>query len=179
LVTESLEGINGVVSVDWDYAGNIVTVAYDSRRLTDADLVTAAAGNGRYRPELRHRDELEHSTPDLPESVRPSDLGFPESGWDHAVVLFEASWCGACKNLRADSVEKPEFARSLSTAEFLVIDVDSNVELPRRYRVHVVPTIFVIDRRGTVLLRIADPVPTSLAEQIKGALEKGRERWSH
>ncbi len=173
MVTESLEGIDGVVSVDWDYAENVVTVAYDLRRLTDADLIAAAAGNGRYEPELVHRDEFEHSTSGTPESVQLSDFGLPQSGWAHAVILFEASWCGACKNLRAKLMCEPDVARWVSAAEFLVIDVDSNIELPRQYQVHAVPTIFVIDRRGTVLARVADPAPTSVVEQIQKALEKG------
>jgi len=146
---------------------------YDSSQLTDADLVTVASAGGRYRPELFDGVIPERATPDRPASLQPRDFGLPVSGWEHAVILFEASWCGACRSLRKNVLDRPDFVRLVSEAEFLVIDVDSNIELPRRYGVHVVPTVFVTDRRGTILLRVADPAATSLVEQIAEVLRKG------
>ena len=65
------------------------------------------------------------------------------------VVLmdFSAEWCGPCK-MQDPIIDELE-GKFKDTVEFKKIDVDSNIDLSGKYRVHAVPTI-VIEKDGEI-----------------------------
>jgi len=56
------------------------------------------------------------------------------------IVDFYADWCGPCQAI-APILEK--IAQEDSTVELIKIDIETDMELAREYKVRSVPTIFV------------------------------------
>lgn len=65
------------------------------------------------------------------------------------VVLFDfyANWCGPCK-MQDPIIDKlkRKFANSV---EFRKVDVDSNMDLSRKYGINAVPTL-IIEKNGAI-----------------------------
>ena len=58
------------------------------------------------------------------------------------VYYFTADWCGPCKKVRP-IVE--ELSRDQSEVKFQIIDVDSEGELTRKFKVKSIPTFILIE----------------------------------
>lgn len=67
------------------------------------------------------------------------------------VYYFTADWCGPCKQT------KPivnDLNRDQSIAGFQIIDVDSEIDLAKRFNITSVPTFILFDENGNEINRM-------------------------
>ncbi len=84
------------------------------------------------------------------------------------LVDFYATWCGPC-NMQAPIIEKVKNAVG-DSANVLKVDIDSNIEVARRYNVQSIPTLIVFKGGEPVWravgLQQADTLEAKLREYI-------------
>jgi len=64
---------------------------------------------------------------------------------------FMATWCGPCQEMAATTWSDPKAAAALQNWIPVRIDIDQNHELASRYSINVVPTLVLLDDKGTVI----------------------------
>jgi len=63
------------------------------------------------------------------------------------LLIFSASWCGPCQNLKRAIAAEPEMTAHLQTKN---IDIDVDKELAKKYHVGSVPTLIILQDNGTI-----------------------------
>ncbi|MFI6466035.1 thioredoxin family protein [Streptomyces sp. NPDC050538] len=79
------------------------------------------------------------------------------------VVMFEASWCGPCKQI---APKYAQFAVAYGTITFLSVDVDVAVDVALKYDISSMPN-FVTIRDGKEMDRFSGANPERLEEKLK------------
>ena len=64
------------------------------------------------------------------------------------ILKFSAAWCGPCKSMSA------VLSRLTLPVDVNEIDVDENHELATQYAIRGVPTLVLVDDKGTELSRL-------------------------
>ena len=64
------------------------------------------------------------------------------------ILKFSAAWCGPCKSMSA------VLSRLTLPVDVNEIDVDENHELAAQYAIRGVPTLVLVDDKGTELSRL-------------------------
>ncbi len=64
------------------------------------------------------------------------------------ILYFTASWCGPCKALA------PRMEKLAGQINYRKIDVDSNQDMSIKYGVRNVPSLVLVDEKGTELNRM-------------------------
>jgi hypothetical protein len=87
----------------------------------------------------------------VPDQLDRGDFARPEAPW--LVALFSSATCRTCEGVR-------EKARQLASDEVAVqeVEVTTEPELHRRYRIEAVPTTVVADAAGVVRASFLGPV---------------------
>ena len=63
------------------------------------------------------------------------------------LLIFGATWCGPCKNLKKVIDEDPGLVAAFNT---LFFDIDANPDAAKKYQVRGVPTLIIFQDNGTV-----------------------------
>lgn len=58
------------------------------------------------------------------------------------LMVFSASWCGACRQFKADLAKDPSLT---GDSQIVNVDVETERDTVRRYRVKAMPTFIVIE----------------------------------
>jgi thioredoxin 1 len=88
-----------------------------------------------------------------------------------AVYYFTADWCNPCKKVKpiVEEINKD------STIKFQMIDVDSEIELAKRFEIMSVPTFILMDDGKEVARLIGAQNKENLLDFIKTGLDSGDE----
>ena len=88
-----------------------------------------------------------------------------------AVYYFTADWCNPCKKVKpiVEEINKD------SIVKFQMIDVDSEIELAKRFEIMSVPTFILMDDGKEVARLIGAQNKESLLDFIKTGLDFGNE----
>jgi thioredoxin 1 len=88
-----------------------------------------------------------------------------------AVYYFTADWCNPCKKVKpiVEEINKD------SIVKFQMIDVDSEIELAKRFEIMSVPTFILMDDGKEVARLIGAQNKESLLDFIKTGLDSGDE----
>ncbi|MFI6619864.1 thioredoxin family protein [Streptomyces sp. NPDC050528] len=79
------------------------------------------------------------------------------------VVMFEASWCGPCKQI---APKYAQFAAAYGAIQFLSVDVDVAEDVALKYDISSMPN-FVTIRDGKEMDRFSGANPERLEEKLK------------
>jgi thioredoxin-like negative regulator of GroEL len=60
------------------------------------------------------------------------------------LLIFTASWCQPCQNLKKDLKDNPEIIENLIVC---YVDIDENQDLAKQYKARTVPKYFLISNR--------------------------------
>ena len=90
-----------------------------------------------------------------------------------AVYYFTADWCNPCKKVKpiVEEINKD------SIVKFQMIDVDSEIELAKRFEIMSVPTFILMDDGKEVARLIGAQNKESLLDFIKTGLDSGDEQF--
>lgn len=66
-------------------------------------------------------------------------------------VDFMATWCGPCKMLDREVLQKSDFKKYGSKLVLLRVDVDAQADVAKKYNITAMPTQMVLDSKGNVL----------------------------
>ena len=80
------------------------------------------------------------------------------------ILYFTAEWCGPCKKTRP-IVE--ELNKDLSLTNIKIIDVDSEMELAKKFEIKSVPTFIVIKDNEEINRVVGAQTKQSLLELMK------------
>lgn len=80
------------------------------------------------------------------------------------VAVFGADWCGACKKLHKDLMDKPEV---IDNYIYVYIDIDERSDLKKNYSVNKVPDIMVLDKNVEVKRRVGYKNLTEFKEWLE------------
>ena len=73
------------------------------------------------------------------------------------MLVFSASWCGACKKMIRDVFSNDEVADSSGQLVNIYLDVDKvDKDLVKHYEIKYVPTVFFLDYSGEKIIQVAD-----------------------
>ena len=73
------------------------------------------------------------------------------------MLVFSASWCGACKKMTRDVFSNDEVADASGQLVNIYIDVDKvDRELVQEYEIKSVPSVFFLDYSGETIIQVAD-----------------------
>lgn len=87
------------------------------------------------------------------------------------ILYFTADWCNPCKKVRpiVEEINKD------SAVKFQIIDVDSEIELAKRFEIMSVPTFILMDDGKEVTRLIGAQNKESLLDFIKTGLDSSDE----
>lgn len=90
-----------------------------------------------------------------------------------AVYYFTADWCNPCKKVKpiVEEINKD------SIVKFQMIDVDSEIEFAKRFKVMSVPTFILVDDGKEVARLIGAQNKESLLDFIKTGLDSYNEQF--
>lgn len=79
------------------------------------------------------------------------------------LMVFSASWCGACREFKADHERDPALTGGL---ELVTVDVDRNRDQVRRYRVRAMPTFILLEDGKEVRRQVGYQGPERLRQWL-------------
>ena len=129
--------------------------------LAVALAATAAAAwwqrtrDGAVRPRSREEEQVTESS--IAESAAFENLGVRAGEADLTVVQFSTAFCGPCRATRARLQQLRTTRPGLA---YVHVDAESHLDEVRALDVRSTPTLFFLDRAGTVLGR-ADSAPAA------------------
>lgn len=86
-------------------------------------------------------------------------------------VDFMATWCGPCKMLDKEVLQKAEFKKLSSKMVFLRIDVDAQQDVAQHFGITAMPTQMVLDHNGNVIdTRVGYSNPSDFFAWLNAAL---------
>ncbi len=65
------------------------------------------------------------------------------------MLIFEADWCGACKELKKDVFTDKKVGEASQKLVCIAINVDKDNKTASQYKVRYIPSIFFMDPTGT------------------------------
>lgn len=66
-------------------------------------------------------------------------------GITNAIIDFSAVWCGPCKKMAPFFAKAESFVQSINLdVKFFEVDVDTSVELAKKYNINAMPTLILI-----------------------------------
>jgi thiol:disulfide interchange protein DsbD len=69
-------------------------------------------------------------------------------------LAFGAAWCPVCRRMEEQTLLEPPMQALAGDFVWVMIDIDRNVTLARKWSVEATPTIFLLDSAGSARLRI-------------------------
>lgn len=73
------------------------------------------------------------------------------------MLVFSASWCGACKVMKREVFSNDAVADASKQLVNIYVDVDkADRELISDYKIKYIPSIFFLDHRGETIIQVAD-----------------------
>tara|TARA_R100001377_G_scaffold74716_1_gene51032 strand:+ start:1691 stop:1990 length:300 start_codon:yes stop_codon:yes gene_type:complete len=82
------------------------------------------------------------------------------------LLVFSAKWCGPCRMMKAHVWNDPAIEdklKAFDSVNFVDIDDPKNKALATTYRIQGVPTIYIVDEKGT-------PLSTENTMDVNGTL---------
>jgi thiol-disulfide isomerase/thioredoxin len=87
-------------------------------------------------------------------------------------LAFGAAWCPVCRRMEEKTLLEPPMQALADEFVWVMIDIDRNVTLARKWGVEATPTIFLLDSVGTARLRIVGGTGSEeLASTLRTFLE--------
>lgn len=85
------------------------------------------------------------------------------------VIDFWAQWCGACLQLKRETLEHPEVVKALRSVEVIYVDLDKYPALGDAFNVVAIPDVVFVDSAGSVVDRLQtfEPPETFVARVRK------------
>jgi len=84
-------------------------------------------------------------------------------------LAFGAAWCPVCRRMEEKTLLEPPMQAMAENFVWVMIDIDRNVTLARKWGVEATPTIFLLDSAGDARLRI---VGGAGAEELASLLQE-------
>ena len=84
-------------------------------------------------------------------------------------LAFGAAWCPVCRRMEEKTLLEPPMQAMAENFVWVMIDIDRNVTLARKWGVEATPTIFLLDSAGDARLRI---VGGAGAEELASMLQE-------
>ncbi|MCK5272278.1 MAG: thioredoxin family protein [Sedimentisphaerales bacterium] len=96
-----------------------------------------------------------HSEPDTPAIVWNSDY---QAGIDQAksqnkpiLIAFHASWCPKCREMKQVTYHDPEVIRTADNFIRIMIDVDKQGDIAKKYNINPIPAYVILDSNGVAI----------------------------
>jgi HEAT repeat protein/thiol-disulfide isomerase/thioredoxin len=89
------------------------------------------------------------------------------------LVIFEASWCRICEQLRTQTIASSEFRSKGGPLRFVLVDIDTDKKMAAAYGIGAVPESVLMTAEQKIVTRVQGFLPP--AEFLKW-LEAGRQR---
>lgn len=177
-ITTSLEEAEVTLSIDWNYAADTVTIEYDRMQTSAKQIIDIIKALNRYDVVVvKESQRMGYSTNKISKLYIPDQsLGTIRDTLANAlftrqsiIIVFEALWCGACKQLKSQTLQNDKIALMLSEQQVVYIDVDCYPELAKTYGVISVPDVFFFNSDGYLMDRLTN---VETAEEFIGRLNR-------
>ncbi len=103
--------------------------------------ITPPSDPGRTPP--RSHDETDYSYAKALELAKERN--------QNVFVVFHATWCGPCRNLKSQTLDNARVIEALHKYVRARVDVDQDRESGRKHGVRGIPAYFILDKDGKVL----------------------------
>ena len=176
-ITASLEEAEAILSMNWNYAADTLSVEYDRSHTTAEKIVDFIKALNRYDVVVvKEPQGMGFTTNKISKIVVPNrSLGKIGDTLAKAllhrqsIIMFEALWCGACKQLKSQTLQNDKLAFMLSEQQIVYIDIDCYPELAKSYGVITVPDVFFFSSDGDLVDRLSNVETT---EEFKTRLDR-------
>lgn len=176
-ITTSLEEAKAILSTVWNYSDNTVTIEYDRAQTTTLQIIDTIKALKRYDVVVVDKPKsMSSAITNIKKIIIPDQSsGEPADTIDNAlnagqsmIIMFEASWCGACTQMKSQSLQNEILEQRLSEHCIIYIDIDNNPEWAKQYGVITVPDVFFFNGDGDLVDRLTN---VETAEEFMSRLE--------
>src|SRR5690606_19343375 len=77
------------------------------------------------------------------------------------MVVFTAEWCGQCQLLKSRTLADPKFAESTGRLNIVHIDIDTDADTARQYKVNAIPDVVLMTADLKIIARQRGYVDTA------------------
>lgn len=87
-----------------------------------------------------------------------SEVSLESSNGKPTLLMFSAPWCPACIRMQTETLQQKNVQNQLAQINFLKLNSDEadNYDLSQKFKVRAIPTMILIDKKGTEIFRWLD-----------------------